>query len=100
MDDTNGLMLNNSESKYMILSKNVSKTAHFKLQIKQNVIPPTNSVNYLGYALDGALLWQPNIDKISNKLSKVCGMAFKLKQHVQLFVLKLIYNGMFKSVLQ
>ena len=73
----NRLMLNCSKSNY-ILSKNISKTAHFKLQIKQNIIPPTNSVKYLGVILDNTLLWQTHIGKIRNKLSRVCGMVFKL----------------------
>ena len=54
----NRLTLNYSKSNYMIFSKNVSKTAHFKLQIKQNIIPQTNSVKYLEVILDNTLSWQ------------------------------------------
>ena len=65
----------------MILSRNASKIAHFKLQIKRNIIPQTNRVKYLGgVILDNTLSWQTHIDKISNKRSRVCGMALKLKQ--------------------
>ena len=96
----NRLTLNYSKSNYMILSKNVSKTAHFKPQIKQNIIPQTNSVKYLGVILDNTFLWQTHIDKISNKLSRVCEMVFKLRHYVPLFTLKLIYYSMFNSILQ
>ena len=44
----NTLTFNHNKSNYMILSKNVSKTAHFKLQTKQNIIPQTNTVKYIG----------------------------------------------------
>jgi len=47
------------------------------LVINHNIIPQTNSVKYLGVTLENTLSWQPHIDKISNKLSRVCGMAFK-----------------------
>ena len=45
-------------------------------------------------------MWKPHIDKISEKLSKSCGMVFKLRHYVPLSTLKLIYNGMFNSILQ
>ena len=77
-------MLSYSKSIYIILSKNVSKTAHFKLLIKQNIIPLTNSIKYLKVILDNILSWQTHIDKISNKLLKVCEMAFKLRHYVSL----------------
>ena len=96
----NRLTLNYSKSNYMILSKNVSKTAHFKLQIKQNIISQTNSVKYLGVILDNTLSWQIHIDKISNKLSRVCGMVLKLRHYVPLSTLKLTYYSMFNSILQ
>ena len=83
----------------MILNKNVSKTEHFKLQIKQYIIPQTNSVKYLKVILNNTLLWQTHIDKISNKLSKVCGIAFKLRHYVPLSTLKLIYYDIFNSIL-
>ena len=72
----NRLTLNYSKSNYVILSKNVSETAHFKLQIKQNIIPQKNKVKYLGVISDNTLSWQAHIDKISSKLSRVCGIAF------------------------
>ena len=83
----NRLTLNYSKSNYMILSKNVSKTAHFQLQIKHNITPQTNSVKYLGAISD-------------NTLSRVCGMAFKLRHYVPLSTLELIYCGMFNSILE
>ena len=46
------------------------------------------------------LSWQTYIDKISNKLSRVRGMAFKPRHCVPLSTLRLIYYGMFNSILQ
>ena len=70
MDDKNRLTLNYSKSNYISLSKNVFKTAHFKLQIKQNIILQTNKLKYLGVTVDNTLSRQPHFDKISKNASQ------------------------------
>ena len=75
----NRLTLNYSKSNYMILSKNDSKTAHFKLQIKQNIIPLTSSVKYLNKAiLNNTLSWQTHIDKITIRYQECVEWLFNL----------------------
>ena len=71
-----------------------------KCQFNHNNIPLTNSVKYLGVILDNKLTWQPHIEQIRVKLSRACGMIFKLRHYVTLSTLKLIYYSMFHSVLQ
>ena len=95
----NRLTLNYSKSNCMVFSMNVSKTAHFKLQIKQNIISQTKSAKYLEVILDNTFSWQPHTNKISNTLSRVCEITFKLRHYVPLSTLKLIHNGMFNSIL-
>jgi len=65
----------------MIISNNLAKAADFEVEINHNNIPQTNNVKYLGVILDNTLSWQSHIDKTSNKLLRVCGMAFKLRHY-------------------
>lgn len=96
----NKLTLNYEKSNFMIIGNKLSKTNGFKLVINKHVIPQTNSVKYLGVILDNNLSWQPHIESISKKLSKACGIIYKLRHYVPLSTLKLIYYSMFNSILQ
>ena len=96
----NKLSLNYNKSSYVIIGNRLSKKNTFNLTKNNNVISQSNAVKYLGVILDNNLTWQPHIDKISEKLSKSCGMVFKLRHYVPLSTLKLIYYGMFNSIVQ
>ena len=84
----------------MIIRSNHFKTIKFKLKINHNTISQTNDGKYLGVFLDNQLSWQPHIDQTIKKLSRACGMIFKLKYYDPLSTLKLIYYSMFHSVIQ
>ena len=96
----NRLSLNYNKSSYMIIGNRLGARNSFNLLINSNIIPRSNTVKYLGVILDNKLTWQPHIDNISKKLSKCCGMVFKLRHYVPLSTLKVLYYGMFNSVLQ
>ena len=96
----NKLTLNYKKSNYMIIGSNHSKTNKFQLESNHNTISQTNNVKYLGVFLDNQLSWQPHIDQTIKKLSRACGMIFKLRYYVPLSTLKLIYYSMFHSVIQ
>ena len=87
----NKLSLNYNKSSYMIIGNRLPKKNTFNLTINNNVFSRSNTVKYLGVILDNNLTWQLHIDKISEKLSKSCGMVFKLRHYVSLSILKLIY---------
>ena len=96
----NKLTLNYKKSNYMIIESNHSKTNKFKLKSNHNTISQTNNVKYLGVFLDNQLSWQPQIDQAIKKLSRACGMIFKLRYYVSISTLKLIYYSMFHLVIQ
>lgn len=50
--------------------------------------------------IDNKLTWKVHIEKLEKKLSKVCGMIYKLRHFVPLSTLKLVYYSMFHSHLQ
>ena len=96
----NKLILNYKKSNFMMISNAMQKSTNFEVIVNHNNIPLTNSVKYLGVILDNKLTWQPHIEQISAKLSRACGMIFKLRHYVPLSTVNLIYYSMFHSVLQ
>ena len=78
----------------------MQNSTNFEVIVSHNNISLTNSVKYLGVILDNKLTWQSHIEQISVKLSRACGMIFKLWHYYPLSTLKLIYYSMFHSVLQ
>ena len=83
----------------MIISRNFHKTLNFQVKFKQSLRKRKNSLKYLGVHLDCELNWKTPINKISKKLSKTCGMIFKLRHYVPKSMLKLVYYSLFHSTL-
>ena len=99
---SNKLTINYNKSCYMIISGNKKKidTNEFNVSISGNVIVKSDYVKYLGVFLDDRLSWKIHINKLSKKLSRACGMVYKLRHYVPLSSLKLVYYGLFHSHLQ
>lgn len=98
--NANKLTINYKKSCYMIISKKLHLATDFKPTINGNLIEKTVNVKYLGVCLDSKLSWECHIDTMHKKLSKVCGMIYKLRHYVPLSTLKLVYYSMFHSHLQ
>ena len=96
------LTINYNKSCYIIIPGNKKKidTNEFNVSISGNVIAKSDYVKYLGVFLDDRLSWKIHIDKLSKKLSRACGMVYKLRHYVPLSSLKLVYYGLFHSHLQ
>ena len=85
----------------MLISNNKSNTSiDFKLSLNHNVINRTNSLKYLRVTLDNKLSWKTHVDNIVTRLSRVCGVIYKLRHLVPTSTLKLVYYSMFNSTLQ
>ena len=80
-------------------TKSVDK-AKFNLTINHNLIKKSEFVKYLGVFLDDKLSWKIHIEKICQKLSRVCGMIYELRYYVPLSTRKLVYFSRFHSQLQ
>ena len=93
---SNKLTINYKKSYYMIVgnTKSVDK-AKFNLTINHNLIKKSEFVKYLGVFLDDKLSWKIHNEKICQKLSRVCGMMYKLRYYVSLSTRKLVYFGFF-----
>ena len=84
----------------MLISKKPLNDSNFSFLINQNLIKKSECVKYLGVYLDNKLSWRTHIDKICKKVSKVCGMIYKLRYYVPLSTLKIVYFSLFHSHIQ
>ena len=62
----------------MLISKKPLNDSNFSDLINLNLIKKSECVKYLGVYLDNKLSWKTHIDKLCKKVSKVCGMIYKL----------------------
>ena len=65
------------------------------LKINNISISKTSEFNFLGLLIHETLTWQPHINKISIKLSKLIGIFKKLHKHLPTNTLLLMYNSLF-----
>ena len=84
----------------MLISKKTLNDSNFSVLINQSLIAKSECVKYLGVYLDNKLSWRTHIDKICKKVSKVCGMIYKLRYYVPLSTLKIVYFSLFHSHIQ
>ena len=96
----NKLTINYKKSCYMIVGKRTLDTFNFNVSINHNKIEKKSYVKYVGVYIDDKLIWKNQIDHLCSKLSKVCGMEYKLKHYALLSTLKLVYNSLFHSNIQ
>ena len=98
--NSNQLTTNYQKSFYMIIGNKTQVATDFKPSINHNLIKQTDNLRYLGVYLNNKLLWKSHIDILSTKLSKMCGIIYKLRHYVPLSSLKSIHFSLFHSQLQ
>ena len=78
----NKLTINYKKSCYVLVGEKRTKLTNFKLYINHYPIELKNSIKYLGIHLDRELSCKIHIDYLAKRLSKVCGMIYKLPHYV------------------
>ena len=74
--------------------QNTKKITEFSIKIENHKIEQTNSYKYLGIVLDNKLSWQKHVIYLANKISRICGLFFKLRHLVNLDILLTLYYGL------
>ena len=60
---------------------------------------PSEYVKHLGVVIDQHLSWSNHIDNIASRLSRSVGMLSKIRYYVNESTLRMIYYGIFSSIL-
>ena len=91
---SNKLSLNISKTKCMVFHSKQRIVQYPKLKIDNNIIEQVSKFNFLGLILNSHLTWQNHIDHISNKVSRVIGIMYRLKHIYPQLVLQMLYNSL------
>ena len=96
----NKISLNASKTE-MLVFRDPRRKIDFELKIRIDgkKITPSKFVKYLGIYLDHFLSWQKQEQDMRSRLSRAAGMLCKIRHYVDFDTLKMVYYGIFASIL-
>ena len=71
-----------------------------RIKIGNKILKRAKCVKFLGILLDEYLNWKHHITELSKKLSRACGILFKIRNFLPTNLLIDVYNSLFMSYLQ
>ena len=96
----NKISLNASKTELIIFRDPRKKiTYDMKIKIDGKKLTPCSSVKYLGIYIDQHLNWNVHLAELKPKLSRAVGMLSKLRYFVNKETLRMVYFGIFSSLL-
>ena len=94
--NANKISLNVSKTELILFKPTMKKLDFdFKLKLNGKRLYPTKSVKYLGIEIDESLTWIDYINDIAIKLNRANAMLFKVREFVNIKILKSIYYTIF-----
>ena len=99
--DGNKLSLNIDKTNYVIFhSTQIKIPPDVRIKIGNKILNRVKYVKFLGILMDEHLKWKYHITELSKKLSRTCGMLFKIRKLLPINILINVYNSLFMSFLQ
>ena len=93
----NKLSLNTQKTKLMLFHRKQKHLDEINVVINGIGIEHVPSFNFLGIMLDENLSWKSHIEMVGNKISKVTGILYRLKNVFPENVLFVLYNSLIVS---
>ena len=99
--DANKLALNVDKTNFVIFHS-PQKPLYENITIKfgKQHVTKANHVKFLGLLLDENLSWKHHLSELSRKLTRTCGIFFKVRHLLPTDVLVSLYYSLFASFLQ
>lgn len=91
--NVNKLSLNCDKTNYMVFG-NLSRSADVNVTIDGVCIERVNQVKFLGVVLDEKLSWKAHVEYVKQKISKIIGILFKVKDLFDCSLLHMLYCSM------
>ena len=91
--NANKISLNASKAELMFIPKMTKLDFDLKLTLNGKRLYPTKSVKYDGIEIDERLTWNEYINDITIKLNQANVKLYKVRESVNIRVVKLIYNA-------
>lgn len=96
----NGLMLNSGKTTVMeFMTKNTTTDSSILTRVESQSIENTSTTKFLGLYIDQKITWNGHIEYILPKLASCSFLIQSIRNTVSISVLKLVYYGLFQSIL-
>ena len=96
----NKISLNASKTELIVFRDPRKISSHeLKIKIDGKKITPSKFVKYLGVYIDRHLSWHTHEKDLHSRLSRATGMLCKIRHYVKFDTLRMIYYGIFSSIL-
>ena len=98
--NANKISLNASKTE-LLMFRDPRKKINFDLKITVDgkKITPSKFVKYLGIYIDNHLSWQKQEQNLRSRLARAAGMLSKIRYYVSFETLRMVYFGIFSSIL-
>ena len=98
--NANKISLNASKTELLIF-RDPHRKINFdlKITVDGNKITPSKFVKYLGIYIDNHLSWQKQEQNLRSRLARAAGMLSKIRHYVCFETLRMVYFGIFSSIL-
>lgn len=96
----NKLSLNISKTHYMVFAGSRGTDENLSIKICDNNIERCYSTKYLGIIIDCKLTWKEHVKYIHGKLSKSCGIMYKIKHILDRKTRLTLYYSLFYPYIQ
>ena len=91
---SNKLTLNLNKTQFMISQPLMTPQVTIDINIDNIKLKQINSIKFLGVIIDSQLKWKPQIDEIRDKLSKMTGIIYRIRNNLNKDNLKQIYSAL------
>ena len=96
--NANKISLNVDKTELVIFKHQRKKLdTEIKIKLNRKRLYPSQSVRYLGIKIDQNLNWKDHINDIAVKLNRANALLFKIRNFVNITILKTIYFAIFDS---
>ena len=93
----NKLSLNVQKTKFMIFHRKQKQISELNIAINDTDIERVESFNFLCLHIHESLSWRTHTDTVKNKVSKVVGILYRLKNIFPMYILQTFYNSLIVS---
>ena len=92
--DSNKLTLNVNKTQMVMLSRKKILTPQNEVILRNEVVQRVNKGKFLGVIVDQHLNWEDHISMISQKISKSCGIIYRIRNTLYIKSKRLFYYSL------
>ena len=93
-DGSNKLTLNVNKTQMIMLSLKKNLTPQNEIILRNEVVQRVNTAKFVGVIVDQHLNWKDHISMISQKISKSCGIIYRIRNNLDIKSKRLIYYNL------